>query len=152
MVWKVQWPPDQNYPGFSSKLLNSSRFIPSAKLKFDMNFTSAYTSFKLLPWDQPKIACYGPVTQLQKVLPCVLITNGRVSENRGCIFKIQRLTLCFHHVTKSEGRIISLNQLTAEFISTEAYGSPKCTTYPLQVDFEASHFTQLPLQLPCADS
>ena len=85
-------------------------------------FTSTYMSFKLLlRWDQLRIASYGPVTQPQKVLPCVLITNGRVSGNWGCIFKTQRSTLCFHHVTKSEGRIISLNQLTAEFISTEAY-------------------------------
>ena len=72
------------------------------------------------------------------------------SVGTGDAFLKSKGQLCFH-VTKSEGRIISLNQLTAEFISTEAYGSPKCTTYPLQLDFEASHFIQLPLQLSCAD-
>ena len=107
-------------------------------------------SFKLLPWDQPKIASSGPVTQLQKVLPCVLITT--VSGNRGCIFKSKGQLCVFIVLQKSQGRIFSLNRLTVEFISTEAHGSPKCTTYPLQVDFEASYFIQLPLQLSCADS
>ena len=39
-----------------------------------MHTSSVPTSFKLLPWDQLKIASYRSVTQPQKVLPCVLTT------------------------------------------------------------------------------
>jgi len=44
----------------------------------------------------------------------------------------------------------SLNQLMAEFFSVE--GSPKCTIFTLQVGFEASNFTMVPLQPSCAHS
>jgi len=39
-----------------------------------LHTSSVPTSFKLLPWDQLKIASYRSVTQPQKVMPCVLIT------------------------------------------------------------------------------
>jgi len=42
-----------------------------------------------------------------------------------------------------------LNRLTAEFFSVEAYGSPKRTIFPLQVGFEVSNSTQVPLQPSC---
>jgi len=44
----------------------------------------------------------------------------------------------------------------AEFFSIEVpfkpVDPPKCTIFPLQVGFEASNFTQVPLQPSCADS
>jgi len=39
----------------------------------------------------------------------------------------------------------------AEFFSMKACGSPECTLFTLQVGFEASNSTHVPLRPSCAD-